>query len=190
MWKELIWSPNYGSPGRRNRACVKRLLLTKVLSNSLCLLRFQPPSIFERDVNPPEAIRLSDRPGNFFFNQAFNPVRQLPHHSPTDCFFSRFLPKSFWTKTSVAILRFVRPFFFKDISDWDVKDHTPVSKTGPWYGHWRPRSKSLWDHGMAIDVAIKNYFEEKKTEKSPIRETEVWSLPDQVKNLNAGLRRP
>ncbi len=42
---------------------------------------------------------------------------------------------------------------------------------------------------MTIDVSIKNDLE-KKMEKTPIRETAVWSLPDRVKNLNAGLRRP
>ncbi len=43
---------------------------------------------------------------------------------------------------------------------------------------------------MATDVLVQNDFEKKKTEKTPIRETEVWSLPDRVKNLNAGVRRP
>ncbi len=40
---------------------------------------------------------------------------------------------------------------------------------------------------MAIDVSIKN--DRKKNGKTPVRETEVWSLPDRVKNLNAGVRR-
>ncbi len=41
---------------------------------------------------------------------------------------------------------------------------------------------------MAIDVLVKNDF--KKMEKNPVRETKVWSLPDQVKNLDTGVRCP
>ncbi len=39
------------------------------------------------------------------------------------------------------------------------------------------KKPGLWYRGMAIDVLIKIDLE-KKTEKPPIRETEVWSLPD------------
>ncbi len=41
---------------------------------------------------------------------------------------------------------------------------------------------------MAIDILVKNDF--KKMEKNLVQETEVWSLPDRVKNLKAGVRRP
>ncbi len=52
----------------------------------------------------------------------------------------------------------------------------------------RDKKNGLWYRGVAIDVLVKNDF--KKTRENPVRETEVWSLPDRVKNLNAGLHRP
>ncbi len=56
----------------------------------------------------------------------------------------------------------------------------------PWYGQWHPmlkkwqkRNPNLWNRGMATDI-----------KKNPVRKTEVWSLPDRVKNLNAGVCHP
>ncbi len=60
---------------------------------------------------PPEAIPGSDRPSYFFFYQAFDLVRQWPHHGLTDRVFFIFL-KSFSTKASVAMPWSVRPGFF------------------------------------------------------------------------------
>ncbi len=56
-------------------------------------------------------------------------------------------------------------------------------------GQKRDKKPGLWDRGMAIDVLVKNDLV-KKTGKKPVQETEVWSLPDRVKNLNTGVRRP
>ncbi len=125
-------------------------------------------------------------------------TRQKPYDCLTDRGFFQFFSKSFWTKMSVAIPRSVRPeFFFKDISDWDVNDHTRYQRrvrgmVTDVLGQKRDKIKKktgLWDRSMAIDVSIKNDLE-KKTEKTLIRKTAVWSLPDRVKNLNATLRRP
>ncbi len=56
-------------------------------------------------------------------------------------------------------------------------------------GQKRDKKNGLWDRGMAIDILVKNNLE-KNPGKNPVRETDVWSLPDRVKNLNTGVRRP
>ncbi len=97
-----------------------------------------------------------------------------------------FFSDAFCTRSSKAIPRSHRPGFFNtsghttvcqtkvfffDILDLDVNDHTTVSQTGP----------VVW--------SLTSYVE-KVTRKNPVCETEVWSLADRVKNLNAGIPRP
>ncbi len=71
--------------------------------------------VFKRlkmNINLLGTISLSDRPGHFFFNQVFDPVRPWPYHGLTDRGFFIFFSNTFLTL--------------------NVSDHTMVCETVVW----------------------------------------------------------
>ncbi len=57
-------------------------------------------------------------------------------------------------------------------------------RPGQWYGHWRPTSKK-WQKNPVCETVVWPL-----TLKNLVRKTEVWSLADRVKNLNAVVHHP
>ncbi len=151
-------------------------------------------SVYKK-LKPPEAIWLCDRPGHFFSIRVLTGSASGHTTVPQTGFFSIFflvvLDQNVSGHTTVYQTGFFLKRYFRLGRQWPYPGLTyrvrgmvtdvPGQKRGK-------KKPVLWDRGMAIDVSFKN--DRKKLEKTPVCEIEVSSLPDWVKNLNAGLCHP